>query len=115
MDSAVSAAESVKGMLKVVAPGGDRRLVLVCFLAGPDAWWDTAQRFLSEVSQTFGGRVAVACVFPERAPDLAHEFAVTCAVTLSLFVDGEEAARSVGEGGETMLRRIIERHSSALK
>jgi hypothetical protein len=109
----MSAAKSVKNMLaKVVAPGRSRRLVLVCFLAGPDALWDAAQRFVDDISQSFGARVAAAYVSPETAPDLSHEYAVTWAVTLALFVDGEEAARSIGDGGETMLRKMIERHVS---
>ena len=32
-------------------------------------------------------------------------------VTLLLIVGGKEAARSVGEGGETMMRMMIERYA----
>jgi hypothetical protein len=32
-----------------------------------------------------------------------------------LFVDGEEAARSVGEGGETMMRKLVERNVKGLE
>jgi hypothetical protein len=110
----MSAAKSIKNMpAKVVAPGRSRRLLLICFLAGPDALWDAAQRFMDDISQSFGERVAATYAGPETAPDLSHEFAVTWAVTLVLFVDGDEAARSIGDGGETMLRKMIERHVSS--
>jgi hypothetical protein len=65
------------------------------------------------VSNSFGGRVAVLCVRPESASELAREFAAAATITLALFVGGKEVARSVGEGGETMMRKMIERYAGA--
>lgn len=49
----------------------------------------------------------------ESDSELAREFAVAGTTTLALFVDGKEAARSVGEGGETLMRKMIELYASA--
>ena len=103
---------TVADMLKdASASVGKRRVVLLCFSAGPGAQHDTAVGFLNEVSRAFGGRVMTASVSPGDDSELAREYAVAGTVTLVLFADGQEAARSVGGGGETMLWKLIERHA----
>ena len=89
------------------------RLVLLCFTPEPGTRSDAVGRFLDDVSSSFGGRVGVLCIHPENAPELAHEFAIVGTTTLALFVGGKEAARSVGEGGETMMRKMIEMYAGA--
>lgn len=103
----------VAGLVDVIAALAGTRLVLLCFprQSGPES--DAAERFIFEVSNSFGGRVAVLCVRPESASELAREFAAAATITLALFVGGKEVARSVGEGGETMMRKMIERYAGA--
>ena len=45
--------------------------------------------------------------FSGLLPDRAFYYPAT----LALFVGGKEVARSVGEGGETMMRKMIERYA----
>jgi hypothetical protein len=54
-----------------------------------------------------------ASIGSESDSELAREFAVAGTITLVLFVGGKEAARSVGEGGETMMRKMIEMYAGA--
>jgi hypothetical protein len=104
----------VGGLADVIAALAGTRLVLLCFprQSGPRS--DEAGRFIYEVSSSFGGLVAVLCVGPEVASELAREFAASATITLALFVGGKEVARSVGEGGETMMRKMIERYADAV-
>lgn len=103
----------IGGLLDAVASLYRTRVVLLCFTLEPLSQGDEAAQFLREVSNTFAGLVAVSCVGPEAALDLAHEFVVAGTTTLALFVGGMEVARSVGGGGETMMRMMIERYAGA--
>ena len=89
------------------------RVVLLCFTLEPLSEGDAAALFLREVSDSFAGLVAVSCLSPECALDIGHEFVVAGTITLALFVGGREVARSVGGGGETMMRKMIERYVGA--
>ena len=90
-----------------------KRILLACFTPESDAASCPAKRFLREVSEANGGKVAVACITRRSEPRLAHEYASGAVLTLVLFVGGKAAARSVGGGGETMMRRLIELHVGA--
>jgi hypothetical protein len=98
-------------LLDTVASLYRTRVVLLCFTLESLSQGDAAAQFLYEVSNTFAGLVAVSCPSPEAALDLGHEFVVAGTITLALFVGGREVARSVGGGGETMMRMMIERHA----
>lgn len=104
----------IERLVDAVAGLGDTRVVLLCFAQESLSQSDAAGRFLREMADAFAGRVTVSCVRPESASDVAHEFAVAGVVTPALFVDGKEAARSVGEGGETMMRKLVERNVKGL-
>jgi hypothetical protein len=103
----------ISGLVEVIAELGGARLLLLCFTPGPGAQYEAAKRFLDEVSNSFGGRVVVLCIGPVSASELSQEFAIAGTITLTLFVGGKEVARSVGEGGETMMRKMIEMYAGA--
>lgn len=92
------------------ARGG--HILLLCFPPVQGARHDAAG-FLGDVTRSFGGRVMTASVGPDEDSELARTYAVAGTLTLVLLIDGREAARSVGEGGETMMRIMIERHADA--
>ena len=101
----------VEGLANTIASPGGGGIVLLCFTPELTSCSGAARQFLNEVANTFAGRVAVSCVRPEGDSDFAHEFVVAGAITLALFVGGREVARSVGDGGETMMRVMIERYA----
>ena len=100
-------------MLDSIASLYRARVVLLCFTLEPLSRGDAATLFLREVSDAFAGLVAVSCLAPECALDIGHEFVVAGTITLALFVGGREVARSVGGGGETMMRKMIEMYAGA--
>ncbi len=66
----------VGALLDTIASLYRARVVLLCFTLEPLSQGDAAALFLREVSNTFAGLVAVSCVGPEGALELAHEFVV---------------------------------------
>lgn len=103
----------ISGLVEGIAALGGTSLVLLCIPPESGSHSDAAGRFLNEVLSSYGGRIAVLCLGPASASELAHEFAVVGTRTLALFVGGKEVARSVGEGGETMMRKMIEMYAGA--
>ena len=92
---------------------GSREPVVVDFTARWCAPCRSLSPVLEELALRHAGRVRVAVVDVEQAPELAQAYRVTAMPTLISFRAGQVVAHTVGFGGRGPLERLFEELAAA--
>jgi thioredoxin 1 len=90
---------------RVLGAGGP---VVVNFTAAWCAPCRTLGPVLADLAREHAGRVTVAVVDVERAPDLAQAYRVTSMPTLIAFRGGQVVTQMVGFGGRGPIRKLFD-------